>query len=231
MTLAEKIVSLRQRTLTELRDAHDYYANTKAAWEYIVDDINAGGGLTIRNDLTGSNTGSAELAKKADGYVKVELAEATFQQFIAIFESFLFDFLRIWLAAYPQNLFGRKVDFRDIYESQNIEAVTLLFVNKELNELLYDRPVKWFEYIEDKMKLDCPSAGEIAIFAEAKATRDVLVHNCGDVGKTYAGKAGRLARYEIGEQVEIMEPYHRQIWSLLCKIADDMGEAALVKTA
>lgn len=217
--------------MAELRDAHDYFTHTKAVWEYIVEDTDGGGGLTIRNELTGSTTEPNELAMKADKYIKKELTEATFQQFITIFESFLFDLLRLWLTAYPQNLFGKKVDFRDIYESQDIDAITLLFVNRELNELLYDRPIKWFEYIEGKMKLGCPNADEIAIFAEAKATRDVLVHNRGLVTKTYAGKAGKLARYEIGEQVEIMEPYHREVWATLCKVAGDIGDAAILKAA
>ncbi len=39
MTLAEKIDRLRHRALAELRDAHDYFTHTKAAWEYIVGDI------------------------------------------------------------------------------------------------------------------------------------------------------------------------------------------------
>ena len=45
-----------------------------------------------------------------------QLAEATFQQFISTFENFFFDLLRLWLMAYPRNLIGKKVDFKDVLD-------------------------------------------------------------------------------------------------------------------
>jgi len=46
-----------------------------------------------------------------------------------------------------------------------------------LNEVLYERPAEWFAYLQEKVKLGCPSAVEIERIAEAKATRDALIHN------------------------------------------------------
>ena len=54
-----------------------------------------------------------------------QLAQATFQQFISIFENFFFDFLRLWLQAYPQNLFGKKLDFKAAWEAPDKDAITL----------------------------------------------------------------------------------------------------------
>src|SRR5206468_2578675 len=112
------------------------------------------------------------------------------------FENFFFDLLRLWLLAYPQSLAGKQVDFKAVLEAPDKDAIALLVVNKELNELLYDRPAAWFAYLEGKAKLGCLTSDEIDRFAEAKASRDVLVHNRGVATKTYESKAGKQARYK-----------------------------------
>lgn len=45
------------------------------------------------------------------------LAEATFQQFVAIFENFFFDLLRLWLLAYPRSLADKELRFKDVLKS------------------------------------------------------------------------------------------------------------------
>jgi hypothetical protein len=44
-----------------------------------------------------------------------------------------------------------------------------------------------------------------------------------------AGKAGALARYKDGQGIDIPEPYHRQTWELICKVVNDLSDAALAK--
>jgi hypothetical protein len=109
------------------------------------------------------------------------------------------------------------------------DAIVQLAIGKELNEVMYERPTAWFAYLEDKVKLGCPSADEIDRIAEAKATRDVLVHNRGVVGKQYAVKAGRLARFQEGDPIDITEVYHRQTWELLRKVVANVSKAAFTK--
>lgn len=72
-------------------------------------------------------------------------------------------------------------------------------------------------------RFGCPSPDEINRIAEAKASRDVLVHNCGVASKTYESKAGRLARHEEGHRIDIPEHYHRQTWELLRKVVMDIS--------
>jgi hypothetical protein len=139
------------------------------------------------------------------------------------------DFLRLWLVAYPRSLGARQVEFRAILDAPDKDAITLLVVNKELNELLYERPAAWFDYLEQRARLGCPTEGEIDQFTEAKASRDVLVHNRGVANWVYEAKAGKLARYQSGERIEIPEPYHRQTWELLRKIVADLSGAAAAK--
>jgi hypothetical protein len=229
MPLADDITSLRDLVLADLNSAHDYYTDTKIAWELVRRFIAAGQTLSIRNLTTGTSTTHVELAAKSRGYVAEQLAEATFQQFIAIFENFFFDLVRLWLTAYPKNLSGRKVDFKEVLDAADKDAITARVVGREVNEIQYDRPTGWFEYLEEKAKLGCPTQAEVASVAEAKASRDVLVHNRGIANKTYESKAGALARYRDGQRIEIPENYHREIWELLRKVCTDLSHAAIAK--
>jgi hypothetical protein len=102
-------------------------------------------------------------------------------------------------------------------------------VNKELNELLYERPASWFAYLERTAALGCPSADEIERIAEAKASRDVLIHSRGVANRIYESKAGNLARYRDGERIDIPEPYHHATWELLRKVVADLADAAIGK--
>jgi hypothetical protein len=83
--------------------------------------------------------------------------------------------------------------------------------------------------LEDKAKLGCPTPNEIDRIAEAKASRDVLVHNRGLASKTYASKAGKLARYQDGQRIDIPEHYHRDTWELIRKVITDISNAAIAK--
>ena len=231
MALADDIRALRDRALADLNAAHDYYADTKTAWRIVHKAVQGGQMFSIRNMVTGTATTHADLAGKAERYVAEQLAEATFQQFISIFENYFFDFLRLWLIAYPQSLIGRKVDFKAVLDAPDKEAITLLVVNKELNEISYDRPAGWFAYLEDRAKLGCPTPDEIERIAEAKASRDVLVHNRRIANKTYELKAGKLARCHDGQRIDIPEDYHRARWMLIRKVIADISNAAVTKVA
>jgi hypothetical protein len=231
MPLADDIRALRDRALADLNTAHDYYTDTKIAWLIVHNVVQAGNTFSIRNTTTGSVGSEADLAAKARAYVAVQLAEGTFQQFISIFENYFFDLLRLWLVAYPQNLSGRKVDFKAVLDAPDKDAIIFLVVGKELNEVMYERPTGWIAYLEDKAKLGCPSPDEIDRIAEAKASRDVLAHNLGVASKTYEAKAGRRARYTEGQRIDIPEHYHRQTWELIRKVTNDISNAAIAKLA
>jgi hypothetical protein len=227
MALSDDVRTLRDRVLADLRSAHDYYTDTKIAWRLVHKVIAAGHTMTIRNMTTGTVTTQTELAAKARGYVAEQLTEATFQQFISIFENFYFDLLRLWMTAYPQSLGKRMVDFKSMLDLPDKDAIIQLVVRKELNEVMYDRPAEWFTYLEGKAKLGCPSADEVARIAEAKASRDLLVHNRGIVNQTYESKSGNLARFHDGDKIEIPEHYHRETWELIRKVVSDVSNAAI----
>ena len=229
MSLSDDIRLLRDRVLTDLGSAHDYHNETQVAWQIVDRVVQGGQKLVIQNSTIGTVTRETDLVRKAVGYVAEELAEATFQQFMSIFESFLFDLLKLWLTAYPRNLIRKQVDFEEILDAPDKDAITQHVVEKELNDVMYRRPAEWFLYLESKMKLGCPTADEIGRIAEAKASRDLLVHNRGIAGKTYELKAGAFARCKVGERIKISEHYHNETWQLLRKVVADISDGCLTK--
>jgi hypothetical protein len=229
MALTNDIRALRDRSLAELIAAHDYYVDTRVAWHLVRRAIKASRPFVIRNVITGTVTSQDDLAGRARDYVAEQLAEATFQQFVAMFENFFFDFLRLWLVAYPRSLSGKQVDFKAILDAPDKDAIKLHVVNRELNEIAYERPTDWFAYLETRARLGCPTVEEIDRLAEAKASRDILAHNRGVANRVYESKAGRLARYHDGEKIEVSQRYHRETWEMIRKVVRDVSDAALVK--
>ena len=112
MALAADIAALRDRAIADLNAAHDYHTDTKIAWDIVGLAIADGRTIFNRNMTTGAVTTHVELAGKSRSYVAEQLAEATFQQFISIFENYFFELVRLWLLAYPKNLSGKKVDLK-----------------------------------------------------------------------------------------------------------------------
>lgn len=149
MALADEIASLRDGTLADLVAAYDYFTDTKFAWDIVARSISEGRTFSNRSVTTGTLTTHVELIDKSRGYVATQLTEATFQQFIAIFENFFFDLLRLWLTAHPRNLSEKKVDFEDVLNAPDKDAITAQVVAKEINEILYNRPSGWFDYVEE----------------------------------------------------------------------------------
>lgn len=229
MSLADDIRALRDQSLADLAAALDYFEDTKIAWE-IVETAAAGGAtLSRRNILTGNTTTETTLLAKGDRYVNTFLAQATFQQFLATFESFFFDLLRLWLTAYPQSLAAKEIPYRVVLDAPDKDAITRHVVDRELNEIAYKRLDEWFAYLQSRTKVDPPSADDVDQLAEAKASRDVIVHNAGIANKVYLQKAGRLARFRLGQTVEITGPYHRLVWQLAGRLVGDLGTAAVAR--
>src|SRR5258708_7580600 len=126
MALGNDLRALRGRVLADLNAAHDYYADTRVAWDFVARAVLAGATFTEQNPVTGTVTPQTDLVARAGKYATGPLTEAPFQQFIAIFESFFLDLLRLWLLAYPQSLGGKQVVFKDILDAPDKDAVTLL---------------------------------------------------------------------------------------------------------
>jgi hypothetical protein len=166
---------------------------------------------------------------RAQLYVANYHVSYTFQHFVTQFEDFFFDLLRLWLAAYPHSLSRRQLEFGTVLKASDKAAIVLAVVDKELNELKYERLADWFIYLDRLVKLCCPTASEVERLAEIKASRDILVHNKGITNAAYVSKAGNRARFKDGEKLRMPERYHRESWETIKKVVSDVSAAAIAK--
>jgi hypothetical protein len=229
--LKDEITAARDAALSDLAASHDFYAYSKAAWRAVQQAIQRDG-LTFRwqNVVTQSTLDEQALATRAQRYVTVELASATLQQFVSVFEAFVSSVLQSWLRAHPQSLAKRQVTGREIYQAPDKAAIVGLLIERQLKEVLYDRPAKWFEHLKSLANIATPNAKEIVLFSEIKATRDVLVHSSGIANAYYVDKAGSGARATLGHALDVPEPYHFASWELIRKLVEDISAALIAKS-
>ena len=229
MPLADDIRALRDRTLAELTAAHDYHFQTEVAWALAGQAVIAGPPASFQNPVTRTTISGQQLTAQAHGYVSDQLASATFQQFLSAFEVFVGDLLRLWLTAHPRAIGAKTVELKDALDAGDLPTLVSRLVDHEVAEVTYKSPRTVFQYIERRIGLPLPTAVEIDRLAEAKATRDVLVHNRGAVDAGYRLKAGALARFTVGQRIDIPKPYHRAAWELVAKLVADIADAAVAK--
>ena len=230
MALRHDIERIRDTALSSLGGAHDYFAYTRDVWRSLQQDVQRHGrALQWRNLITGSVITETEVAARAQGYVEVELANSTLQQFVSIFENFLFDSARAWILAYPDRIGKRQLTGKEIFALADKAAIVNAVVEKELKDVFYDRPINWFQYLRDMVNITAPTAGDAERFAEIKATRDVLVHGQGIANPYYVDKAGNLARAQPGGILDVPGPYHQASWELIRKLVRTMGDEMAAK--
>ena len=229
MALADDIQALTTRTVSGLEASHDYYTYTKRVWRLLQQIVKEGRKFTFRNLTTGTRVDEKMLLGRAQLYVTDYLMSSTFQHFVSLFEDFIFGLLRSWLAAYPASLSKKQIEMGAVLTAPDKGAIVLMLVDKELNELKYERLADWFAYLKRLTNLSCPTPDEIEQLAEIKESRDILVHNNGITNATYLFKAGKRARCQDGEKLEIPEQYHRASWEIISKVVKDLSGAAIGK--
>lgn len=230
MTLADDIQSLESRALEALHASYDYFADSRLAWR-ILQTLIEDKGLKFhsRNHATGTHIDEQRFLELAQSYVTRYLTAFTFQHFVSLFEDFLFDLLRTWLAAFPQSLSSEPLELRTVLEASGTEAVVGAVVDRKLHALAHQRPGDWFKFLKRLSGIDGPAEHDIARLAEIKASRDVLVHNNGIANAVYVRKAGPLARRNDGEKLSISSTYHRESWAVIERLIRDLSAAAIVK--
>jgi len=153
MLLADKIGEIRGQTLTALDASHDFYSHTKNVWRMTQRMVEQGREIAFRNLETGNVIDEKDIPVLAQRYVSGYLASATFQQFIAQFETYIFKFLKIWLNQYPHKYADRKISFQEIINSSSKDEIVEKVIDKNLKTLAYSQPAEWFNFIDDIVNL------------------------------------------------------------------------------
>jgi hypothetical protein len=226
VAVADEIDALCLRTKSDLDDLSNFGKHNHVIWTQFKVWVQQGNTLRSKNAKTGTKVTEKDLLRLYARYRTTYLFGLSFVQLVTIAEAFLFDFLRLLLTNDPRHLAQKKqIEVGVALSVADREALVLLIAERELNELRYDRPKAWFDYMGKIIKLGCPTEEEIERIAEMKAARDLIIHNSGIVNTIYADKAGTKARYAPGDKVVIDRPYFEGCWALAKKLVDDIGAA------
>lgn len=229
MSLADDLRAHRDAILADLDAAHDYYQTAKHALLALQRTAETGQTFAIRNADTGNVTTEKEFPEKAQLYITENLAVSTLQQFVCLFEDFLFGLLRRWLLAHPHKLGKKQIPVSVVFEAATLEEVKLAAIDRDLNELAYKKVREWFEYLDSLVRLGVPTEEAISQLAEMKATRDIFIHNRGVANAIYEEKAGVRKRFAAGEKMDVPEGYHRATWQLIKAVVREVSDAAIEK--
>jgi hypothetical protein len=227
MPVTDDLRAIGERADRELGAVHDFFEHSRLVWRSFQTVVAEGHKVSAENVATGTRIDQDALVRLAPHYTREYLATFTFRQFVTAFEGFLFDFLHRLLLHNPWQLSEKQLPFSAVLKAATRDEIASDVIAKHLNELKYEQLREWFAAINKAVKLDCPSEDEIEALAEIKAARDILEHNGGVVNEIYRRKAGRKARYEVGDHVEIEDAYQLESWRLLKKVVRDLTSAAV----
>jgi len=229
MALAERIHEIHDEYLALLDERHDYYVYSKLAWRLIQQQEQRGLQLTFRNLETDHTIDGSDLSKLSQRYVTGYLASTTFQDFVSLFEQFIFDFLRIWLVKYPDSLREKEVAFGKVLDSADKNEIVDAVIEKKIHELGHKKINDWFDEIEKITQLKGPSKDQMQKLVEIKASRDIFVHSKGVANHVYVTKSGGQARAANGKTLDLSEKYHRDSWQLIKLVVSDLAESGISK--
>jgi hypothetical protein len=241
MPLADDIRSLADRTAARLDEAREFYVHTRQAWRLVRKLARKGRPIGIIDLATKRPLPTGDLDSRVERNVTVRLAESTFRELSTLLEDWILGLIRLWLTAYPEDLDlnfdpatgqrrGKKQEEVQIPLSRLLhlrDCAPILdgLIERTVRDMTYERPEKWFRYIENRVSLGYPEPSECARLYEMKAARDCLEHNRGVVNRDYLEKAGSAARFAEGGLVRIDEPYLMACFALLRGVVGAMAIA------
>lgn len=247
MALDEEVRDLADRILARLDEARDFYLHTRQVWRVVQQFAHEGHAVGIVDTTSGLEMPATDLGPLAQRYVTVHLAESVFRGLSGLLEDWICGLARLWLTSYPKQLDAASNEVADRTRSQrreeiqvplseilaapDIAAVLDDVVERVVRDLAYRRPAQWFRFIDNRVNLGSPDEAQRAALCEVKAARDVLEHNRGVVGQDYLEKAGAAARFDVGDVIQIDEPYLLDRFTLLRDIIESMAAAAIRRSS
>jgi hypothetical protein len=242
MPLSGDIRGLADRVLQHVDEVREFYVHSRQAWRLVQQLARKGRPVGIVTLATQRHLPTEELESPVQKYVTVRLAEATFRELSSLLEDWILGLIRPWLTAYPEDIdlnfdpaTGQRRDKKQEevqiplsrpLHLRDFSAILGGLIEHLVRDLTYERPEKWFRYIESRIRLGCPDATQQAKPYEMKAARDCMEHNQGVINRDYLNKAGTAARYDEGALAQIDEPYLMECFTSLRDIVVATAGAA-----
>lgn len=227
--LIDSLISLRARVIKEFCAVMEFKAFTDLAYKFSADYTKT---LSSEEQIVIGYSAFAHSLGLSDRTIKIielpnhftrakddHFLSLVHQQQVALFEDFFFDMLRNLLADQPLRLPSkRQIEYSVIVNSRTKDEIVSALIERELNEIKYKNVGEWFKYLKSLVSECSVSDSDLGRIAEAKATRDLLVHNAGIVNDIYMQKAGQCTRFNVGETVSVTGDYTLDTWQLFSRV-------------
>lgn len=171
-----------------------------------------------------------------DHAIEHDLYKQSLISAIAVTEDYLAQILTIIFKWFPHKLkisvsgiqAEKKVDLDAILEAQDLDALLLRIIEKQLVSIFYESPARYFEYLERVLSFELQEETK-GSFAETKATRDILVHNMGVANEVYLRKARAKARASQGKPIPLDSQYFSESIRCMKSLTVDVFSKCLDK--
>jgi hypothetical protein len=176
-----------------------------------------------------ANRTDAELKEIYDRFLSRALYENLIVTVVSLFESFLFDVLRLIISAYPDKL-KSNVDGKEVKREFSLDILLNVstreeaigqIIEQQLIGISYAKPKVYLKYLKNIAGV---ATGDPAFkdYIEIKATRDLITHNLGIINNMYIEKVADIdgtTRGVINDQIRIDAEYFSHCIATLKRIS------------
>jgi hypothetical protein len=133
------------------------------------------------------------------------LFETNIVSIVSRVEAFIQECLAIAICEYPQKLAtldDKSVPLDLFLKHEDRDDLIERVVALRCQDLMFLQPKEYLAKVAKVLSIEIDA--EIAAnFIEMKATRDIIIHNQGQISQIYVTKAGKKKRGKVGEELEI----------------------------
>lgn len=222
----EKLKLHRESIISSFKNIMEFKAFTQLAYS-LASQFATLEGISDRPLILGHSSYASEVGMTDESLIMSQLPnkfktsqETHFmslvhQQQVALFEHLFFDLIKIILIDRPERISKKKqIDYATIFDAESKDQLVEKLVDREINEIKYKSVNEWFIYLGKLVNLNSLPEDTILSISEAKASRDILVHNAGIANSIYVNKSGSAARHSDGELIGVSGDYTKDTWSL-----------------
>ncbi|MFD1709240.1 hypothetical protein FVQ98_08495 [Ottowia sp. GY511] len=192
--------------------------------------ISSVGILTLHVGSPEASKEVVEIVKELNDHLRQEISPALdvnryfsstlFIGCISDFELFLLDMLRLMISSYPRKISSFKLDLHEVLGKTQEEIITNA-AERHLNALSYAAPRDYLKQFSDIMGLEKSDIKKFwPNYIEAKARRDLGVHNNWMVNSVYLRKAAEIGVTPIGVLGDYVAPSHADVSKLVQELID-----------
>ena len=185
--------------------------------------------VTRHGETISTTKRRAKIKTLIDSAIKTDLYRNALIGSVALTEDFISNYLRVFLTAYPLKISkDKKLGVAEIVSAGDIASALDKLVKLEILSALYKTPKEYLTYFQDILSVQL-SKEIVDAYTEIKASRDLLIHNSGQINEVYVEKAGHLARGKSGELIAIDKGYFDNSVTVMKELIHSTFEKALVK--